>query len=150
MIYQKIVLMEKICAGLFETLLQVIYKIFPSIFWHLKKAHIGVLNQNATDIRAIFWFHQQMFRDVIIQSLKRQVLNWLHFSCSLLEVPNPHEIIRYFTFESWVLLFFFFPLVLFHLACLPLASMGTSVSYSHLKMLSPWSSKSSWPMELLF
>lgn len=66
---------KKICAGLFETLLQVIYKIFPSSFWPIKKPHIGVLNRSATDIRAIVWYHQQLFRDVIKQSLKRQILN---------------------------------------------------------------------------
>lgn len=66
---------KKICAGLFETLFRVIYEIFPSSFWPLKKPHIDVLNQNATDIRAIVWYYQQLFRDVITQSLKRQVLN---------------------------------------------------------------------------
>lgn len=40
-----------------------------------------------------------------------------------------------------------FSLVLFHLACFLLASMGTRVSYDYLKTLSPWSSKSPWPVE---
>lgn len=86
--------------GLFETLLQVIYKIFPSSFWPLKKAHIDVLNENATGIRAIVWYHQQLFRDMVAQSLKTQVRKLFLFSCALLEDAKPREFIRYSSFES--------------------------------------------------